>query len=35
LQFEPVLIEDSNDKSGFLKEIKNKGIKIYSAAISH
>ena len=33
LRIEPVLIEDSNDRSGFLKEIKDTGIKIYSAAV--
>ncbi|MFW6047289.1 MAG: nucleotidyltransferase family protein [Candidatus Woesearchaeota archaeon] len=35
LRIEPVLIEDSNDKSGFLKEIKDTGIEIYSAAVPH
>ena len=33
LRIEPILIEDSNDKSGFLKEIKDTGIEIYSAAV--
>jgi len=35
LRIEPVLIEESNKKSGFLKEIKNSGIEIYSSAVTH
>jgi len=33
LRIEPVLIEDSNNKSEFLKEIKETGIEIYSATV--
>jgi len=33
LRIEPVLIEEFNDRSGFLKEIKETGIEIYSAAV--
>ena len=32
LRIEPILFEDSNDKSGFLKEIKETGVNIYSTA---
>ena len=35
LRIEPILFEDSNDKSGFLKEIKDTGIEIYSTAVTH
>jgi len=35
LRIEPVLIEETEDKTGFLREVLNSGIEVYSKEIIH